>query len=161
MTTYNQTGKSQDFQTIVAKAMRQSCNNNVMGDNSFAMIQAKRDETLSHLYDIVLKASDAEQAQQIVDIVKLGLRGNTFVDAMPIIAVGDVMAYVRHLAFEAIKNARANRSSKVVDTAIDLEQARIEQNCTDMVNVYWAVQKAYYTLNKRFWVECNNTTFKS
>ncbi len=161
MAIYNKTGKSQKFRAIVAKAMRQSCNNNEMGDNSFAEMQAKRDETLSHLYDIVLKASNAGQAQQIVDIVKLGLRGNTFVDAMPIMAVGDVMAYVRNIAFESIKDVRTNRSDKTDGAAIDLDQARAEQHCEDMVNVYWAVQKAYYTLYKRFWIECSNATFKS
>ena len=55
-------------------------------------------------FPLLAQAINAAQAQQIVDIVKLGLRGNTFVDAMPIMAVGDVMAYVRNIAFESIKD---------------------------------------------------------
>ena len=101
------TRKSKHFQNLITKALRAKSNTNVKGDMSFAQMQATREETLNHLYDVALAASDHKQAQQIVDIVKLGLRGNEFVDAMPIMAIGDVMAHMRGQVREAIKLVRS------------------------------------------------------
>jgi|GEM_PF-3190116 len=139
--------KSKHFQNIITKVMKKNSNTNIQGDMSFAEIQAKRDETLDHLYNVALAASDHKQAQQIVDIVKLGLRGSEFVDAMPIMAIGDVMAHMRIQVRDAIKQVR---SYKAVEPIIELDKARAEQNCENMVAVYFMVNKAYYTLYNRF-----------
>jgi hypothetical protein len=154
MTKLTKTRKNKRFQQIITKAMYNKSNTNIKGDMSFAEIQAKRDETLNHLYEVVLKASDHKQAQQIVDIVKLGLRSNQTVDAMPIMAVGDVMAYMRIQARDAIKQVR---SYKTVESVIELDKARACQNCEDMIAVYMMVQKAYYTLYNRFMSECTKS----
>jgi SAM-dependent MidA family methyltransferase len=143
--------RPKNFQKIIAKAMYQKSNTNVKDDMSFAEMQDKRAETLNHLYEEVLKASDHKQAQQIVDIVKLGIRGNEFVDAMPIMAIGDVMAYMRNEVRKAIKQVR---SYKAVETVIELDKARTYQNYENMVAVYLMVNKAYYTLYNRFMNEC-------
>jgi hypothetical protein len=45
------TRKSKHFQNIIAKVMKNNSNTNIQGDMSFAEIQAKRDETLDHLYN--------------------------------------------------------------------------------------------------------------
>ena len=139
--------KSKHFQNLIAKALRAKSNTNIQGDMSFAEMQAKRDETLNHLYDVALAASDHKQAQQIVDIVKLGLRSNEFVDAMPIMAIGDVMAHMRGQVREAIKQVR---SYKTIESVVELDKARACQNCENMIAVYFMVHKAYYTLYKRF-----------
>jgi SAM-dependent MidA family methyltransferase len=146
MSKLTKTRRSKNFQKIVAKAMYQKSNTNVEGDTSFAEMQTKRDETLNHLYEAVLKASDHKQAQQIVDIVTLGIRGNEFVDAMPIMAVGDVMAYMRNEVRKSIKQVR---SYKTVESVIELDKARTYQNYENMVAVYLTVNKAYYTLYTR------------
>lgn len=150
MTKLTKTRKNKRFQQIITKAMYNKSNTNIKGDTSFAEIQAKRDETLNHLFEVVLKASDHKQAQQIVDIVKLGLRGHETVDAMPIMAVGDVMAYMRIQVRNAIKQVR---SYKTIESVVELDYARACQNCEDMIAVYMMVQKAYYTLYNRFMAE--------
>ncbi len=147
-----QRGKTNSFQNIIAKVMKQSSNTNIHGDMSFAEMQAKRDEILDNLYNTILPVSNHAQSQQIVDIMKLGLRGNEFVDAMPIMALGDVMAYMRQQVRQAIKQVR---SYDTVETVIELDQARAYQHYEDMVAVYFMVNKAYYTLYKRFMVEAN------
>jgi hypothetical protein len=157
----SKTGKSQNFQVIIAKAMRQSSNNNVMGDTSFAEMQAKREETFKHLYDVVLAASNIEQAQRLTDIVKLALRDSKLVDDCSAMAMGDVMGYARYKAREAIKDVRKARAGDPVDPAIDLDLARAEQHCEDMLNVYWMVKEAFYTSYKRIMAEYKTTTFKS
>jgi hypothetical protein len=138
------------FQSIITKMMNKNSNTNIQGDMSFAEIQAKHDETLNHLYNVTLAASDHKQAQQIVDIVKLGLRGNTFVDAMPIMAIGDVMAYMRGQVRDAIQQVR---SYNMIESVIELDKARADQNCENMLAAYLMVNKAYYTLYKRFMSE--------
>ena len=152
MSKLTKTRRSKNFQKIIAKAMYQKSNTNIQGDTSFAEIQAKRDETLNHLYEAVLAASDHKQAQQIVDIVKLGIRGDEFIDAMPIMAIGDVMAYMRNEVRKSIKQVR---SYKIVESVIELDKARTYQNYENMVAVYLMVNKAYYTLYNRFMNECD------
>jgi len=150
MTKLAKTRKNKRFQQIITKAIYNKSNTNIKGDMSFAEMQVKRDETLNHLYEVTLKASDHKQAQQIVDIVKLGLRSNEFVDAMPIMAVGDVMAYMRIQVRDAVKQVR---SYKTIESVVELDHARACQNCEDMIAVYMMVQKAYYTLYNRFMAE--------
>lgn len=150
------TRKPKNFQKIIAKAMKSNSNTNVKGDTSFAEMQAKRDKTLNHLYDVVLTASDAKQAQTIVNIVKLGLRGNEFVDAMPIMAVGDVMAYVRDQVRTAINEVK---SYKTVEPIIELDKVHAEQHCANMIAVYLMVNKAYYTLYRRFMEKMKQPAF--
>ena len=157
----SKTGKSQNFQAIIAKAMRQSSNNNVMGDNSFAEMQAKREGTFKHLYDVVLAASNIEQAQRLTDIVKLALRDSKLVDDWSVMAMGDVMAHLRYKAREAIKDVRDFNSGDNTDGTVDLKQARAEQHCEAMLTVYWMVQKAFYTSYKRVMAEYKTSTFKS
>jgi len=147
MTQLEKKRRSRYFQQIIAKAMQQKSNGNVKGDMSFAEMQAQRDETLNHLYDTVVKVSDHKQAERIIDIVKIGIRGNEFVDAMPIMAIGDVMAYMREQVRKSIKEVR---SYDTIETVVELDQARASQECENMIAAYWMVQKAYYTLYKRF-----------
>lgn len=156
MTKLEKKRRSRYFQQIIAKAMQLKSNMNVKGDLSFAEMQAKRDETLNHLYDTIIKVSDHEQSQRIVNIVKTGIRGNEFVDAMPIMAIGDVMAYMRDQVRKSIKEVRSYDS---IESVVDLDRARACQHCNNMIAVYWMVQKAYYTLYKRFMAECNRPAF--
>lgn len=147
MTTLVKKKRSHAFQKIIAKAMRQKSNMNVKGDMSFAQAQVQRDETLNHLYDILLPICGNTQARQILDTIRLGLRGETIVDCLPLVALGETLSMMRHEVRQAIKKVR---SFSTIESVVALDQARANQECENIMAVYWMVQKSYYALYKRF-----------
>lgn len=139
--------KSKNFQKIITNVIRKKSNTNVKGDMSFAEIQAKRDACLNDLYDILMPVCGDRQACQILDTIRLGQRGETMVDCLPLMAVGEAMVMMRGEVRTAIQKVR---SYKTVESVIELDKARACQHCEDMIAVYWMVQKSYYTLYRRF-----------
>jgi len=154
MTKLEKKRRSRYFQQIIAKAMQQKSNTNVKGDMSFAEMKDQRDETLNQLNDILVPVCGEKQTAQILNTIRLGLRGETVVDCLPLTALGETCALIRGEARKAIKNVR---SYDTIESVVELEQVRAYQHCNTMITVYWMVQKAYYTLYKRFMNEFSRT----
>lgn len=149
MTKLTKTTKSKYFQGIITKMMKRNSNTNIKGDMSFAQVQAQKDAHLNSLHNMLVPVCGQAQADQIVDTIRLGQRGETIVDCLPLMAVGETMAMMRNEVHQSIRKVR---SYKTVEAVIELEQARDQQNCQEMIAIYWMVQKAYYTLYKRFMI---------
>ena len=139
--------RSKYFQQIIAKAMSKNRNTNVKGDTTFAEMQAKQDETLNSLFDMLKPVCGDAQANQIINTIRLGQRGETIVDCLPLMAVGEAMAMMRG---EVRKTINQVRSYNTIEPVIELDHARACQNCEMTMATYFMVQKAYYTLYKRF-----------
>ena len=154
MTKITKTTKSKYFQSIITKMMKRNSNTNIKGDMSFAQAQAQKDAHLNNLHNMLVPVCGQAQANQIIDTIRLGQRGETIVDCLPLMAVGETMAMMRNEVRQSIKKVR---SYKTVEAVIELDQARDQQDCQEMIAIYWMVQKAYYTLYKRFMKKFDNS----
>ena len=157
MTKLTKTTKSKYFQSIITKMMKRNSNTNIKGDMSFAQAQAQKDAHLNNLHNMLVPVCGQAQANQIIDTIRLGQRGETIVDCLPLMAVGETMAMMRNEVRQSIKKVR---SYKAVETVIELDKARDQQNCQEMIAIYWMVQKAYYTLYKRFMIAVDRPSIK-
>jgi len=149
MTKIVKTKRSKYFQNIITKMMKRNSNTNIKGDMSFAEAQAQKDANLNSLYNMLVPVCGHAQADQIIDTIRLGQRGETIVDCLPLMAVGETMAMMRNEVRKAIKQTRSYRT---IESVVELDKARACQNCENMIAIYFMVQKAYYTLYKRFMI---------
>ena len=129
--------------------MKRHSNTNIKGYMSFAEAQAQKDEALNELNDMLVPVCGHAQANQIIDTIRLGQRGETIVDCLPLMAVGETMAMMRGEVRKAIKQTR---SYKTIESVVELDRGRTCQNCENMIAIYFMVQQAYYTLYKRFMI---------
>ena len=60
----------------------------------------------------------------------------------------------------SLPGSQTNKPAMVAlfgSTDIELDKARDQQDCQEMIAIYWMVQKAYYTLYKRFMKKFDNS----
>ncbi|PCI00502.1 MAG: hypothetical protein COB76_03490 [Alphaproteobacteria bacterium] len=136
--------------------MKMKSNTNMKGDTSFAEIQAKKSDTLNILFHELESVCGERQAQDIINVVRLAERGETVIDCLPVMAVGETLAFVRGEVRKAIQQVR---SYQTIESVIDFDATRARQRLDRMVAIYWMVMPAYYTLYDRFMTAMKTSKF--
>lgn len=156
MTKVRKTKGKARLNSIVTRTMKMKSNTNMKGNTPFAEIQTKKTEALNILFHELEGICGESQAQDIINSVRLAQRGETVIDCLPVMALGEALGFVRG---EVRKATAQVRSYQTIESVVDLDIIHAKQRLDHMVTLYWLVMPAYYTLYRRFMTAMQASTF--